>query len=170
VPASSQVPLPAASAQPRGRGILSGRFIPGIVLGVVVGVVLVFLLQRRLGASPDEEFKAISDGKKAQVGQFLASKGSKLNSYKATFTEETDVDKRIESPFVGTIEFAYTVTKPEGQGQSQLLHTASAEYRYNKKDGKWVVSQQCFLKQGGGFLEPKELLVNFSDVKAVFDK
>ena len=169
VPLPSQGPLPATSAQPRSYGILSSRFIPGIVLGVVVGAVLVFLLQRRLSASPDEEFKAISDAKKAQVGQFLATKGSELSSYHATFAEETDVDKRMEAPYVGTIEFAYTVTKPEGQLQLTVLHIASAEYRYSKKDGKWIY-KGCFLKQGGS-LEEKELpLVNFPDVKAAFEK
>jgi hypothetical protein len=168
-PQAPPAPQLPAIAHPGGRGLRSGGLIPGIMIGVVIGIVLVFLLQRRTGLSPDELFKAISDAKKAQVSQLLESKGSKLSNYKASFVEETDVERRMESPYVGVIEFSYTVTKPEGEFKSQMLYTASAEYRYARKQAKWV-SQGCFLKQGGDVPEPKELLVNFPEVKAAFER
>jgi hypothetical protein len=155
---------PPAVTQPRGRGMVPGTFIPGVVIGVVIGVVLVFLLQRHSGPAPHEQFKAISDRKKAQLTQFLESKQSSLSSYKATVAEESDVDKRAEASHVGIIAFSYTVTRPERGFQT--LHSALAAFRFSTKEKKWVY-EKCV--QEGGFLEPKELLVNFADVKAAFE-
>jgi hypothetical protein len=121
-------------------------------------------------APPADQFKTVSDGKKAQLKQFLESKQSRLVDYKATVTEEPNIDRRGEHTHVGVIEFAYPVTRPEGEHKSQTLNTASAEYVFSTTEKKWVY-RGCFLKQGGGFLEPKDgLLVTFPEVKAAFEQ
>jgi hypothetical protein len=119
---------------------------------------------------PADQFKPISDGKKAALTGFLESKQSELWDYKATVTEESNIDKRGERTHIGVIEFIYPVTKPEGESKSQTLNTATAEYHFSTKEKKWVY-KGCVLKQGGGASEPKEgLLVTFPEVKAAFEK
>lgn len=119
-------------------------------------------------APPPDQFKPISDGKKAQLTQFLQSKQSELWDYKATVTEEPNVDRRGDHTHVGVIRFTYTVTKPERESKSQILNTAVAEYVFSTKEKTWVY-RGC--SPEGGFSEPKEgLLVTFSEVKAAFEK
>lgn len=118
---------------------------------------------------PDELFKSISDQKKVRLKQLLDRKDSELSDYKATVKEETDVDQRTHITHRGTIQFRYAVTRPEGEAKMRIVHVASAQYRFLKRDKKWVY-EGCFLEQGGGFLEPKVPLVDFSEVKAEFEK
>lgn len=121
-------------------------------------------------APPADQFKPISDAKKAALTTFLERKQSSLWNYSATVTEESNVDKRGDRTHVGVIEFKYTVTKPEGKTESQILNTAVAKYHFTAKEKKWVY-QDCVLEQGGGLSEPKDgLLVTFPEVKAAFEK
>jgi len=144
-----------------GRGIAWCCLLP-LLLGVVG-------CTRTQPAPPADQFKPISDGKKAQLTQFLQSKQSDLWDYKATVTEEANVDRRGDHTHVGLIEFTYTTTKPEGESKSQTLSTAAAEFVFSVAEKKWVY-KGCSLKHGG-FSEPKEgLLVTFPEVKAAFEQ
>ena len=146
------------------------RRIPWIGLGVLIGIVLLLLLQHLSRLTPYEQFKAISDARKARLTHFLETRQSRLWSYSATVTDEPDVDKRVQSTHVGIIEFTYTVTKPEGESGYQVLNTASAEYRFSQQERKWIY-QSCVLKQSGtGFGDAKDSLVDFSDIGAFFKR
>jgi len=117
-------------------------------------------------APPADQFKTISDGKKAQLTKFLESKQSRLSSYEATVTEEPNVDKRGDHTHIGRIEFQYALTKPEGEFKAYTVSTAQTEYHFSTTEKKWVFIG-CVLKG----LEPKEgLLVTFPEVKAAFEK
>ena len=121
-------------------------------------------------ASPPDQFKPISDRKKAQLTHFLASKQSRLMGYKATVTEEADVERRSGATHVGLIEFDYPVTKPLGEHESQGMDTVVAEYRFSAEERKWVY-KGCSLKLGGTLpFEEKERLVATQEVVAAFEK
>jgi hypothetical protein len=90
--------------------------------------------------TPDEQFKAIADARKRQLSEALKNKNSELSGWKATVTEETDIDKKIEFPYVGKIEVQYRVgeARAEGESRSFLTNTVTAEYRYSRNEKKWV--------------------------------
>jgi hypothetical protein len=135
-------------------------------------IVTVSLLLGLIGcsASPPDQFKPISDRKKAQLTHFLASKQSRLMGYKATVTEEADVERRTEATHVGLIEFDYVVTKPVGEHESQGMDTMVAEYRFSAKERKWVY-KGCHLKLSGTLpFDEKERLVTIQEVVAAFEK
>jgi hypothetical protein len=122
------------------------------------------------GTSPADQFKPIADRKKAQLQQFLDKRHSKLWDYKATVTEETNVERRLEATHVGLIEFAYSVTQPVGEHESTGLDTVVAEYRFSAKEKKWVY-KGCILKLPGTIPDKeKERLISYQDVVAAFEK
>jgi hypothetical protein len=150
---------------PGARGPRPGRLLVGILIGVLVAV----LAFRYVGGrpSPAEQLKEISDAKKEQLTHFLQSKGSSLAGYEATMSEETNLDRRVDFPYVGRIKFSYAVTRPEGR--SQLLNEAGARYQYSRKEAKWVY-KGYFLNAGGDPAEAKDVLVRFAEVKEAFEQ
>src|SRR5262245_48291169 len=116
---------------------------------------------------PADQFKQISDAKKAALTTFLESKQSKLSRYTAIVTEETNVDLRGDHTHVGLIEFAYAGTEGEGRGQG--IETATAEYHFSAKEKKWVY-KACLLKREAWLGSKEKLLVTFTEVKAEFEK
>jgi hypothetical protein len=135
-----------------------------------IGTVALLLGLTGCSASPPDQFKPISEQKKAQLTRFLASKQSQLMGYKATVTEQTDVDRRSETSHIGVIEFFYPVTKAVGEHESQGVDTVVAEYGFSARDKKWAY-KGCGLKQSGTFpMEEKERLVTFREVVDAFEK
>ncbi len=117
--------------------------------------------------SADEKLKKIADDKEARLKELFAGKGSELRDYKGTVSEETDIQKKIDYPFIGEIAFSYTITKPEGEAHIQYLSKATAHYRYSKNEGKWEY-QGCSGDRGSP--KPEEDIVQFRDVQQVFQK
>ena len=137
-----------------------------------MGIVAVSLLLGLTGcsAAPPDQFKPIAERKKAQLTEFLANKQSRLMGYKATVTEEADVERRSEATHVGLIEFDYLVTRPVGEHESQGMDTVVAEYRFSAKERKWVY-KGCSLKLSGTLpFEARERLVTTQEVVAAFEK
>jgi hypothetical protein len=135
-------------------------------------IVAVSLLLGLTGCSdsPPDQFKPIAERKKARLTEFLANKQSRLMGYKATVTEEADVERRSEATHVGLIEFDYLVTRPVGEHESQGMDTVVAEYRFSVNEKKWVY-KGCSLKQAGTLpFEKKERLVTTQEVVAAFEK
>lgn len=131
---------------------------------------LLFAVSGCTNTSPNDQFKRISEAKKAQLMAFLESKGSKLSRYEVTVTEEPSAVKRSEASHIGVIEFKYPVTKPYGDAKMRSLNTAAAEYGFSPKENKWIY-KGCILKLSGSLLQPKEgFLVSFSEVKEAFEK
>jgi hypothetical protein len=120
--------------------------------------------------SPTDQFKPISDRKKAKLQHFFDKKHSKLWDYKATVTEETDVERRWEATHVGIIEFAYSVTKPVGEHESTGMDTVVAEFRFSAKERKWVY-KGCTLKLAGTIPDQeRDRLIDYPEVVAAFEK
>jgi hypothetical protein len=135
-----------------------------------IGTVALLLGLTACSASPPDQFKPISEQKKAQLAQFLASKQSQLMGYEAKVTEQADVDRRFETTHIGLIEFSYPVTEAVGEHASQRVETVIAAYGFSARDKKWIY-KGCGLKQSGTTpLEEKERLVTFQEVVDAFEK
>jgi hypothetical protein len=142
------------------------QHLPWVVLGAIACAALLWVVTR---PEPQEQFKEISDPKKVRLTEFLAAKGSRLHEFKATVHPQADVEKWEESPYVGNIEFSYTVSRSEGVSGTQRLETAVAIYRYSKKGRKWVYEGCAILRPG--HLKDQKPLVNFEEIKeAVFEQ
>src|SRR5262245_45846235 len=132
--------------------------------------VWLLLILAGCGTSPPDQFKPISDRKKAQLQQFLDEKHSKLWDYKATVTAEADVERRLEATHVGLIEFTYSVTRPVGEHETTGIDTVVAEYRFSAQEKKWVY-KGCTLKLAGTIPDQeKERVIGYQEVVAAFEK
>ncbi|MBY0526294.1 MAG: hypothetical protein K2R98_23070 [Gemmataceae bacterium] len=119
--------------------------------------------------APADEFKSISDAKKAQLSQFLQTKQSSLAvNYNATVKEESNVEARVDHTHVGEIKFSYATTPPLGESLMQHLYTAVATYHFSAKSKKWVYLG-CFPEDRQA-PERVDALVKFSEVKAAFER
>ena len=120
-------------------------------------------------SSPADQFKPIAKQKKVQLTQLLERKQSRLLDYKAMVTEQPEVAKRSEATHIGRIEVVYAVTRPEGDRDSQGVHTAAADYLFSANEKKWVY-KGCILKQTGTIPgEDKVRLVMFPDDLPIMD-
>jgi hypothetical protein len=126
------------------------------------------------GKSAEEGLKEITDLKKAQVKRFLQGKGSELLSYRVTMTEETELESRIERPYVAKVAIIFALTKEEADKKEDMrsgsdkdaLVDLTATYQYSRKDKRWIYNG-C---QPGQDAEKKAALVSFNEVKAAFEQ
>ncbi|MFN4260753.1 MAG: hypothetical protein ACK4RK_15760 [Gemmataceae bacterium] len=119
--------------------------------------------------SPDEQFKKITDAKKARLEAFLQAKGSALTAYKAEVNEQTDINERVNYPWKGTIRFDYAVTKPEGEANIRFVHKAVAVYDYSKQSNQWIYR---FINNEGNtdYPPPQTQIVKFAEVQTAFEQ
>lgn len=137
--------------------------------------VLLPLLCILAGCSPPpmDQFKSISDTKRAALTTFLERKQSSLRDFTATVTEETNVDRRSERTHVGVIEFRYATSLPTGELKMVDVSGIAAKYEFSTSERAWVYKglQVATGPGPGRELEAKpESLVTFAEVKAVFEK
>ena len=138
----------------------------GVGYAAGFGTALVVLVNH----SADEQFKKIADEKEARLKELLASKGSELRHYLGTVSEETDIQKKIDYPYLGKIAFSYEINKPEDRIHVQYLNTATALYRYSNKDKQWEYQGCSEEGVSSEFVKPEEQIVQFRDVRQVFQK
>jgi hypothetical protein len=116
-----------------------------------------------------DQFKTLSDAKRAQLVQFLEGKQSQLEGYTATVTEEPNVDERGNHTHVGHIEFRYAVTKPAGPDKGRAVETAEAVYHFSAKEKKWVF-MRCSSKGGTWASGQPGALFTFPELQAAFSR
>lgn len=128
-------------------------------------------------ATARAEFKIISDGKKTGVTRFLSTISSELHKYEATVTEETDVEKSREFPYIGRIAFQYRISEVDEsveEGSVTRWYSTdelTASYRYSAREGKWIYDN-AFQSDASekDIVEPNKSLVSFETVLAAFEE
>jgi hypothetical protein len=119
--------------------------------------------------APADQFKTLSDAKKAQLVRFLEGKQSQLERYTATVREEPNVDERADHTHVGLIEFQYAVTKPEGPDRGRAVETAEAVYHFSAKQKMWAF-MRCSSKGSTWASGQPGALFTFPELQAAFSQ